>query len=739
MAALSLRSVLRWPFGGRLPLGAITELNRLPPINWVDCNTCGPTCAPYATPFAVPAFLACVRVISEGVASLPKRIIRRLPDGSRRPDTDHWSYKLIHDAPNPWQSSFEYFEGLAGDVAAWGNHYSVKQYGDGGQVVALLPLEPWRVSVSQLDSQMLVYDYVTAAGDSGRFRDDQILHVRGMSRDGITGECPVELLTGPLGLAAVMERYSSKFWGNNAKPGMVLETSQPIPREALVEVLRQFEAAHRGPDNAGKTAAMPVGVSVKSLDGSSAQAEQMIEMRTFIIQEIARAMRVPPSLIGENSRSTFSNSEQEQLSWVTNSLAMWCRRIEGAFNRALVREIDPDLEMHIDVRGLLRGDSAARATYYQTMFQLAAMSPAEIRALEDMPPVDKPGMDEYYVPVNNYAPIGQAPPAPPAGPPGGPPGPGGRSLRGSPDQPRDDAGRWTSGGGGGGGSGDAGGSSGGGSVGGGPAHVEGSAAYAAREAHREARNPADYTPANPDAVETNQRFKTSDGSYTPERAAMHDEVVADALAGVPKSDNPTLYMMGGGPAAGKSSIINSGAVSHPENHVMANPDTFKEDIPEYRAGLASGNMEAAAQAHEESSDLNVRVMGAAAAGGHDTVWDGTGDSSIEKLEQKVTAFKSKGFEIQADYVTCDTEAAVARATARAAKTGRQVPEKDIRDTHAKVSKIWPEAVKRGLFDRTTLYDTNAGGKPVRIASAKGTSLTIHDQAAYDRFLAKAGG
>ena len=108
----------------------------------------------------------------------------------------------------------------------------------------------------------------------------------------------------------------------------------------------------------------------------------------------------------------------------------------------------------------------------------------------------------------------------------------GPTLRGSPDQPRDEGGRWTSGGGGGGGSGDAGGSSGGGSVGGGAARVEGSPAYAAREAHREARNPADYTPANPDAVETNQRFKTSDGSYTAARAAMHDEVVADALAGV---------------------------------------------------------------------------------------------------------------------------------------------------------------------------------------------------------------
>lgn len=448
MAALSLRSVFRWPFGGRLPIGAISELNALPPVHWVDCGTCGPTCSPAATPFAVPAFLACVRVISEGVASLPKRIIRRLPDGTRRPETDHWLYRLIHDQPNSWQSPFEYFEGLAGDVAAFGNHYSVKQYGEGGEVVGLLPIEPWRVTVSQLESQMLVYDYLAPTGESGRFRDDQILHVRGMSRDGITGECPVTLLTGPLGLAAVMERYSTRFWANNAKPGMVLETAQPIPREALVEVLRQFEAAHRGAENAGKTAALPVGVSVKSLDGASAQAEQMVEMRTFIIQEIARAMRVPPSLIGENSRSTFSNAEQEQLSWVTNSLAMWCRRIEGAFNRSLVREVSPDMEMHLDVRGLLRGDSAARASYYQTMFQLAAISPQEIRALEDLAPVDRPGMDDYYVPVNNYAPIGQAEPAAAAPPPGAPPAQAGRALRGSPDQPRDDTGRWTSGGGG---------------------------------------------------------------------------------------------------------------------------------------------------------------------------------------------------------------------------------------------------------------------------------------------------
>ena len=382
------------------------------------------------------------------------------------------------------------------------------------------------------------------------------------------------------------------------------------------------------------------------------------------------------------------------------------------------------------------------------MFQLAALSPAEIRALEDLPPVDKPGMDDYYVPTNNYSPLGQEPdqaaePDVVGGPEtDGAPAPQ-KTRAFSADQPRASDGKWTSGGGGGGGAGDSdgggGGSSGGSSGGGGagPAHTPGSEAHAAREAHREARKVEDYTPTNPDAFATQDRYSTADGSYTPARAAMHDEIVSDALAGVPSSEEPTLYMMGGGPAAGKSSIIKSGDVEHPEAHVMANPDVFKEDLPEYRDGVNAKDIDAAFKAHEESSYLNKAVMSAAAGENKDVVWDGTGDSSIEKLEKQVKVFRDKGYKVQADYVTCDTDAAVSRAAARAEKTGRAVPEKDIRDTHAKVSQIWPEAVSRGLFDRSDLYDTNAGGKPVKIASARGKNLTIHQPEAYQRFLNKA--
>lgn len=291
---------------------------------------------------------------------------------------------------------------------------------------------------------------------------------------------------------------------------------------------------------------------------------------------------------------------------------------------------------------------------------------------------------------------------------------------------------------------------------GGPAHVEGSKAHKTREQHRQDRRESDYPPARPGeryssvAHTTTPRFDAngkyiapeSPSDWTPERQAMHREVIADATAAVPRSDEPTLYMMGGGPASGKGTITKSGQVKHPDKHVRADPDEYKKDVPEYLSGLARGSETAAADAHEESSYLNKQVMAAARGGGQDVVWDGTGDNSIEKLEKAVMPFREAGYKVQADYVTVDTETAVARALAAAKdpksdRYGRIVPEEHIRGIHASVSQIWPEAVRRGLFDRSDLYDTNTKGKAIKIASAVGSQLTIHDQAAYDRFLAKA--
>ena len=133
----------------------------------------------------------------------------------------------------------------------------------------------------------------------------------------------------------------------------------------------------------------------------------MVQYRNLLTQQIARAMRVPNHLIGEDSRSTFSNAEQASLNWLSGGLSAWISRFESALNQSLLRGED-DLFVQIDVRGMLRGDAQSRASYYQQLFQVGVLSPAEVMSLEDMPPVDQPGMDVHYVPVNNYATTAEA-------------------------------------------------------------------------------------------------------------------------------------------------------------------------------------------------------------------------------------------------------------------------------------------------------------------------------------------
>lgn len=376
--------------------------NGLGPIRWIDVTEDG-SMEPQRY-LEVSAFHACVRVIAESVAALPFHLIRSDGD-SRERASDHPYYELVHDRPNPWQSSYEFVETLAGHVATWGNAYALKVYNGSPLVQELWPLHPSFITPQQLQNGDVVYDYLPALNDDGRrFRSDQIVHVRYLSDNGFKGMVPMALSRGVIQLARAMDVYSQKFWANDARPGVVLETAQPVPREALDNLRRQWEQLHRGADNAGRTAVLPAGVSAKIIAGATNDSAQMIEMRTFIVQEIARAMRVPCSLIGENSRSTFSNSEQEALNWA-NCLVPWCRRFESAFTRALLDGM-PGYGFQLDLRGQLRGDSAARAAYYSQLFNLGVLSPSEIRQLEDMPHIDKPGMDEHYVPVNNVAPIG---------------------------------------------------------------------------------------------------------------------------------------------------------------------------------------------------------------------------------------------------------------------------------------------------------------------------------------------
>ena len=243
----------------------------------------------------------------------------------------------------------------------------------------------------------------------------------------------------------------------------------------------------------------------------------------------------------------------------------------------------------------------------------------------------------------------------------------------------------------------------------------------------------------PDTVHnTVDAYRDSSGRWDLERERLHDEIVRDMLAGVPESETPTIYMTGGGPASGKSSMLSSGNVSVPTrtSAVIVDADAIKERLPEYMNLIRLGDERAAAFVHEESSYLVKRVSTEASLRRLNMVLDTTGDGSIEHLASKLAPLRVEGHRVVAFYASNDTELAVRLAAERGAKIGRHVPENFIRDTHAGVSRTLPEAVKRGLFDEVTLYDTNVLGEARLVMSGRGKEMTIHNEALWQQFLDK---
>jgi predicted ABC-type ATPase len=275
-----------------------------------------------------------------------------------------------------------------------------------------------------------------------------------------------------------------------------------------------------------------------------------------------------------------------------------------------------------------------------------------------------------------------------------------------PDQPRDETGKWTSGGGG--------------SVKteAGQQHIPGESAsyiYGTLADHRDA-----------------------EGNWKPERAALHRKIIDDELA----KGSPTgarILMMGGGTAAGKSSIVKQGFVDT-KDLVTSDSDAVKTKLPEYQELVKQGDPQAAAYVHEESSSVAKQLIKEGLSKNYGMIMDGTGDGKYEGLEKKVAGWRAAGAkEVVAEYVTVPTEIALERARIRGEETGRFVAPDVLRSLHKGVSEILPRAVQNKIFDRVRLWDTNVpmGQSPKLVMEQNKGKTVIHDQAGWDAFLAKA--
>ena len=341
--------------------------------------------------------LACARVLAESIASLPLHLYEYLPQGGKAPAREHPLYRRLHTSPNSWQTAFEWREQQVLWLCLWGNSYNLLVPGSAGFATELQPLHPSRMKVERIENGRLLYKFRDERGREETYTQDQIMHIRWLSDDGINGMIPVELARDAIGLARACEIHGARYFGNGARPGFVLTTDNDMKPEAAAMLRDNWERMHRGADRASRTAVLFGGLKPMELAGSNNQESQFLETRRFQIEEICRLYRVPPHLVGDLSRSSFSNIEQQSIDFVQHSLLPWLRRFENAFARDLIVE-DEKYFAEFDTRGLLRGDAAARASYYSSLYNLGVASINEIRSWESLNPVE--GGDLRFVQLN---------------------------------------------------------------------------------------------------------------------------------------------------------------------------------------------------------------------------------------------------------------------------------------------------------------------------------------------------
>lgn len=353
----------------------------------------------------IAAVYASVRVLAESVAQLPLILYRRLPNGGKERAMDHPLSYLLHDAPNSYQTSFEWREMLQGHLALRGNAFAyINRVGK--EVRELLPLHPGNVSVKQDDNWNLTYTAQMKSGSSSDYRQDRILHLRGLSSDGIVGLSPVQLFREAMGLSLATERHGAKMFSNGARIGGLLKHPGKLSDDGAKRLKDSFEATYGGVENAYKTALLEEGLTWEHV-GMTNEDAQFLDTRKFQRSEIASIFRVPPHMIGDLDKATFSNIEQQSLEFVMFSLAPWLKRWETALNKSLLRpEERQEFFFEFLVEGLLRGDFKTRVEGYASGLQQGWLCPNEVRERENLNPIK--GGDEYLRPLN-LTPVGQPP------------------------------------------------------------------------------------------------------------------------------------------------------------------------------------------------------------------------------------------------------------------------------------------------------------------------------------------
>jgi len=349
------------------------------------------------------AVYSCVRILSESVASLPLHLYRYTKNGGKEKAVNHPLYFLLHDEPNPEMTSYVFRETLMTHLLLWGNAYAQIIRNGKGEVIALYPLMPDRMTVDRNEKGELYYEYQMSSDDAKinkestvKLKREDVLHVPGLGFDGLVGYSPIAMAKNAIGLAIAAEEYGSKFYANGAAPSGVLE--HPGTLKDPSKVRESWTQTFGGSANANKVAVLEEGMKYTPISIAPNEA-QFLETRKFQINEIARIFRVPPHMVGDLEKSSFSNIEQQSLEYVQYTLAPWIARFEQSMVRALLSVSEKkDFFIKFNVDGLLRGDYQSRMSGYATARQNGWMSANDIRELENLDRIPaEQGGDLYLI------------------------------------------------------------------------------------------------------------------------------------------------------------------------------------------------------------------------------------------------------------------------------------------------------------------------------------------------------
>jgi HK97 family phage portal protein len=364
------------------------------------------------------AVYSCVRVCAETIASLPLIIYQRLPDGGKKRAVDHPLYEVLHDKPNLWQTSFEFIEMMQAHLELRGNAFALIVPGPRGAVDALIPLHPDRVQVYRLPNGRLRYtvrDWYT--GELQHYAQEEILHLRGWSSDGMVGMSTISLARESIGGGLGMQEYAARFFENDSRPGGVLTTPQTMSPEATERVRQSWQEAQSGA-NRHKVALLEQDLTYKAISVSNKDS-QFLEAKEFNRVEIASLFRVPPHKIADLSRATFSNIEQQNIEFYTDCIRPRVVRWERRIKIDLIDPLDLDeneyfCEFLMDA--IIRGDLKSRYDSYTKGRFGGWLSPNDICRMENLNPIAKEDGGDTYLQPANMIPSGSAPPADPIDP-----------------------------------------------------------------------------------------------------------------------------------------------------------------------------------------------------------------------------------------------------------------------------------------------------------------------------------